>query len=72
MTEFEELEKRLSGCFTQEDDVIDPEEDANPIIETAEEKEERIAEFCTGDEDDVKPFERKDSDDQMNPPPRIR
>ena len=72
MTEFEELEKRLSGCFTQEDDVIDPEEDANPIIETAEEKEERIAEFCTGDEDDVKPFERKDSDDQMNPPPRMR
>ena len=50
--------------------MIDPEEDADPIIETAEERAERMADFHSGDEDDVKPFERRDNDDSMNPPAR--
>ena len=56
------------ALFSQEDEVIDPEEDANPIIETKEEKDRRIEEFCQGDADDVKPYERRENDDQMNPP----
>ena len=70
MDELEKLELRLAGLSKQEDAVIDPEEDADPIIETAEERAERMADFHSGDEDDVKPFERRDNDDRMNPPAR--
>ena len=68
--ELEQLEQRLIGLSRQEDAVIDPEEDDNPIIETAEEKAEREAAFATGDTDDVKPYERRNDDDAMEPPSR--
>ena len=68
--ELEQLEQRLIGLSRQEDAVIDPEEDENPIIETAEEKAEREAAFATGDADDVKPYERRNDDDAMEPPSR--
>ena len=66
------LEQRLCGLSKQDDDILDPEEDADPIIETDAEKAERIAEFGTGDTDDVKPYERRDDDDSMIPPVTIR
>ena len=68
--ELEQLEQRLIGLSRQEDAVIDPEEDENPIIETVEEKAEREAAFATGDVDDVKPYERRNNDDAMEPPSR--
>jgi hypothetical protein len=66
------LEQRLCGLSKQQDDILDPEEDANPIIETDGEKSERIAEFGVGDADDVKPYERRDDDDSMIPTANIR
>ena len=65
--ELEQLEQRLAGLSKQEDALIDPEEDADPIIETAEEKAERIAEFGTGDEDDVKRSDLPNHDDHLAP-----
>ena len=70
--ELAKLEQRLCGLSRQDDDILDPEEDADPIIETDAEKAERIAEFGTGDADDVKPYERRDDDDSMIPPANIR
>ena len=70
--ELAKLEQRLCGLSKQQDDILDPEEDADPIIETDAEKAERIAEFGTGDTYDVKPYERRDDDDSMITPATIR
>ena len=70
--ELAKLEQRLCGLSKQQDDILDPEEEADPIIETDTEKAERIAEFGTGDADDVKPYERREDDDSMITPANIR
>jgi hypothetical protein len=70
--ELSKLEQRLCGLSKQQDDILDPEEEADPIIETDTEKAERIAEFGTGDADDVKPYERREDDDSMITPANIR
>jgi hypothetical protein len=51
----------------QEDAVIDPEEEADPITETKEEQDKRIAEFGQGDADDVNPLEHRPDDDRLEP-----
>ena len=65
--ELAELEQRLSGLSIQEDALLDPEEDADPIIETAEETAERQAQYGQTDSDDVAPGEIPRDDDRMEP-----
>ena len=65
--EFAELEERLAGLSVQEDAVIDPEEEADPVTETKEEQDKRIAEFGQSDADDVNPLEQRPDDDRMQP-----
>ncbi|MCR4644557.1 MAG: DEAD/DEAH box helicase family protein [Oscillospiraceae bacterium] len=65
--ELAELEQRLSGLRVQEDALLDPEEDADPIIETAEEAAERKAQYGQPDSDDVAPGEIPKNDDRMEP-----
>ena len=68
ISELAELEESLSALSIQEDVLIDPEEETDPIIETADEKAKREAEYGQGDADDVKPYERQANDDQLDPP----
>ena len=65
--EFAELEERLSSLSVQEDAVIDPEEEADPVTETKEEHNQRIAEFGQSDADDVNPLEHRPDDDRLEP-----
>lgn len=66
-SELAELEERLSNLSVQEDALSDPDEELDPIIETAEEKAERLA-ANEGDADDVKPGEIPGNDDALDPP----
>ena len=64
---FQELEERLSGLSEQTDSVYDPEDIADPVIETKEEKSEREALYNT-DNNDYQPTE----EDDLNQFPHIR
>ncbi|MBR0484479.1 MAG: methyltransferase domain-containing protein [Oscillospiraceae bacterium] len=67
LKEFQELEDRLSGLSEQTDSVYDPEDIADPVIETKEEKSEREALYNT-DNNDYQPTE----EDDLNQFPHIR
>ena len=65
--EFQKLEERLSGISVQEDALYDPEDDADPVIETAEEKATREA-FYSADDDDYQPTEEDNLNQFQSPP----
>lgn len=55
--ELKELEERLSGLSVQEDDLLDPEDEADPVVETIEEKNERESQLKHVEDNDTFPFD---------------